>query len=200
MQKQDRNDSDYTIEEMVHSLKSGDMHCFDILFQRFYPLIYKFEKTYRFKTVERDDLFQEARIVLYRSINEYDGNRGLQFAGFYKLMLQNRIFSLIRRESALKRKSEKYVTSYTRVGEIDFVDSFTAEKRKIEVEGLDSIIHVREMSIGYFETLSSFEKDVFRNYMKGDDYEAIAKKTNKSVKQVQYAYDRCRQKMKDILK
>lgn len=199
MQENSQNDSGFTIEEMVDLLKKGNMQYFDVLFKRFYPLIFKFEKTYHLKTLEREDFFQEARIVLYRSIKEYDEKRGMQFAGFYKLMLQNRIFSLIRRESALKRKSEKNTTSYTRVGDLDFADKYVSETRKIEAEGIDSIIHVREMSYSYFETLSAFEKEVFRNYMKGDDYETIAQKTNKSAKQVQYAYDRCRQKMKNLL-
>ena len=193
------NDNAFQMEEAIQLMKEGDMSSYEDVFNCFTPLVHYFSKKYKIKDFDADDIFQEARIILLHCIKEYDGRRGLNFPGFYKLMLRNRIYSLIRREQALKRKNEYNDISYSQTPDDQLLDFCVDEARQIEYEGLEDIIHVREVSSGYFETLSAFEQEVFRYFIKGDSYEAIAAKTAKSPKQVKHAYDRCLQKLKVIL-
>ena len=46
-------------------------------------------------------------MIMHKAVQSYVPGKGLQFASFYKLRLKHHIFSLIRKESALKRKIDK---------------------------------------------------------------------------------------------
>lgn len=195
-----KNASDCTIEEMVQVLQEGDSYYFEPLFERFTPLVVKFSKMYFLRAMEEEDFRQEARIVLHKSLQTYDQERGMRFAGYFKLMLQHHIYSLIRKDVAYKRTIDKQSLSYDLITEVD-----SGEKC---ISGLgtmgsslspEDIVQVRESTAGYFDSLSEFEKQVFQHYFDGETFQKIAEALDCECIQVKHAYDRCRQKLKKLL-
>ncbi|UJF15757.1 RNA polymerase subunit sigma-70 [Jeotgalibaca sp. MA1X17-3] len=195
-----KNENDCTIEEMVMEIKKGEVFYFEPLFMRFIPLVRKLNNLYDIRSLEEEDFYQESRIVLHRAIHSFDRERGLGFAGYYKLMLQHRIYSLIRKEGALKRVSDKSSISYDLITEKNYTHAkafpFTGVKDIVTPE---NIIQVRESTSGYIDTLSALEKEVFYHFLRGEDFTVIAEKVDCSLAQVRHAYDRCRLKMKKML-
>lgn len=195
-----KNENDCTIEEMVVRIKKGEVFYFEPLFTRFIPLVKKLNNLYDIRSLEEEDFYQESRIVLHRAIYSFDKERGLRFAGYYKLMLQHRIYSLIRKEGALKRVSDKSSVSYDLITEKSYTHAraFPFKGMK-DIATPENIIQVRESTLGYIDTLSTLEKEVFYHFLRGEDFPAIAGKVDCSLDQVRHAYDRCRQKMKKML-
>lgn len=195
-----KNENDCTIEEMVIEIKKGQVYYFEPLFTRFIPLVKKLNNLYDIRSLEEEDFYQESRIVLHRAIHSFDDERGLRFAGYYKLMLQHRIYSLIRKEGALKRISDKSSISYDLITEKNYTHTkafpFNGTKDIVTPE---NIIQVRESTSGYIDTLSALEKKVFYHFLRGEEFTTIAEKVDCSLTQVRHAYDRCRQKMKKML-
>ena len=99
--------SEHSPEQLVALIQQGHPMYFEELFCRFLPLVKKFNKAYYLRSLEQEDFWQEARMVLHKAVQSYVPEKGLQFASFYKLTLKHHIFSLIRKESALKRKIDK---------------------------------------------------------------------------------------------
>lgn len=195
-----RNASDCTVDEMVTAVRGGDMSYFEPLFGRFAPLIRKFSKTYYLKDMEEEDFQQEARIVLHRALESYDAKRGMRFAGYFKLMLQHHIYSLIRKDGAVKRAVDKESLAYDFFMENNYADRLPSAVKDLGKHlSPEDIVQVRESTIGYFDTLSTFEKQVFRRYLEGKDFQQTAVEMDCTTTQAKHAYDRCRQKMKKML-
>lgn len=196
-----KSENDYTIEEMVLEIQKGEPYYFESLFTRFLPLVKKLNGLYDIRSLEEEDFYQESRIVLHRAIHSFDPERGLKFAGYFKLMLQHRIYSLIRKEGALKRISDKSSISYDMITEKNYTHAkafpFNGTRDTITPE---NIIQVRESTSGYLDTLSALEKEVFYYFIRGEEFITIAEKLDCDLIQVRHAYDRCRVKMKKMLK
>lgn len=192
--------SGFTIEEMVVELKKGDMAFFEPLFLRFQPLVGKISSLYNVRTLDGDDFLQEAQIVLYSAIELYDDEKGLRFASYYKLLLQNRIYSLIRKETATKRTVDHRSVSYeSYCAKGGNIDSLTYKNGEVEVQTPEKLFQIKESSQNYVNQLSDFEREVFFYYLEGYENEKIAKLTKRSLTQVRNAYDRCRKKLRDEL-
>lgn len=195
-----KNDNDYTVEEMVAGIQAGEGSYFEPLFIRFLPLVKKVNKLYDLRFMEEEDFYQEARIVLHRALEFYREGRGLKFAGYYKLMLQNRVYSLIRREGATKRFSDKSSVSYDVLAEKNAkVISSSSINRTDCFLTPESILQVKESTEGYFDSLSRLEKEVFSQFIQGKTFAEIAEKMDCELDRVKQAYDRCRLKMKKML-
>lgn len=195
-----KNANDCTVEEMVAAVHAGEMEYFEPLFERFAPLVKKFNKFYYLKDMEEEDFRQEARIVLHKALEGYDATRGMRFAGYYKLMLQHHIYSLIRKDVAMKRAVDKESLSYDFLTENNYSARLPIAVRELGKHlSPEDIVQVRESALGYFEILSVFEKQVFRSYLEGKDFQQTALEMGCHPNQVKHAYDRCRQKLKKML-
>lgn len=196
MEHQDGFGSGFSMEEMVVKLKKGELIYLEPLFLRFRPLVGKIQRDYKVRTMDADDYLQEARIVLYRAIELYNSEKGMGFASYYKLLLQNRIYSLIRKETAIKRTVDHRSVSYDSYEEKGGnMEKILYRIRRGEADTPEKLFEIKESSHRYVNQLSKLERKVFFYYLDGLDNQKIADLTNKTVTQVQNAYDRCRKKL-----
>lgn len=195
------NETGTKVEEMVNNLRSGDSTYFEPLFLCFQPLIRKLRLAYQVRTMEEDDYYQEARIVLHHAIHHYEKDKGLSFGSYYKLLLQNRIFTLIRRETAAKRVINRHTISYDYLEENQHTSASMYLNEKLYHHSPEQIIQVREATHAELSKLSKFEREVFRYYLEGElDNRMIAIKMGRTLVQVQQAYNRIMKKLKRQLK
>ena len=193
--------SEHSPEQLVALIQQGHPMYFEELFFRFLPLVKKFNKTYYLRFFEQEDFWQEARMVLHKAVQAYAPEKGLQFASFYKLTLKHHIFSLIRKESAVKRKIDKGAVSLDAILENQY-----SNHTEHSFEGAASmhfspeeIVMVKESASGYFESLSEFEQAVFVRFLKGFTFQTIAEEFDCDVTSIKNAYDRCHRKMRRLL-
>lgn len=181
-------------EDIILVIKGGDYFPFEVLFQRYVPLVKKVVKEYYVQGFENEDFIQEARIVFNKTILFYDKSRGHTFGNYFKLNLKHHCFSLIRKDMAKKRRSEKISESLDSLLENGFSPNYI--KNFSGDLNLQEALEVKESIPKYFESLSDFEYEVFLRYLKNVDKEEIATEFKCSVSQVSNALDRCKRKMR----
>lgn len=184
-------------EELIRMIRDGDGYPFQILFSRYHPLVTNLTKEYYLKSYEKEDLWQEARMVFHKTIQTYDKAKGHTFGNFYKLNFKHHIFSLIRKDMAKKRRIEKIVESLDGMLEKGMSPHYIMNGK----EGLSAldILQVKEKLAGYHHTLSNLEQQVFSLYLKNKEIDEIAKQLKCDSLQIKNALDRCKRKMKQVL-
>ena len=88
--------SEHSPEQLVALIQQGHPMYFEELFCRFLPLVKKFNKAYYLRSLEQEDFWQEARMVLHKAVQSYVPEKGLQFASFYKLTVARYGIGLIK--------------------------------------------------------------------------------------------------------
>lgn len=184
-------------EELICMIKKGDGYPFQILFKRYHPLVTNLTKEYYLKSYEKEDLWQEARMIFHKTIQTYDKDKGHTFGNFYKLNFKHHVFSLIRKDMAKKRRIEKIAESLDSMIEKGMSPQYIMNGK----EGLSAldILQVKEKLAGYHLTLSKLEQQVFSLYLKNKEVDEIAKQLDCDSLQIKNALDRCKRKMKQIL-
>ncbi|MBM6615182.1 sigma-70 family RNA polymerase sigma factor [Desemzia sp. RIT804] len=181
-------------EDIILVIKSGDYFPFEVLFQRYVPLVKKVVKDYYIQSFEMEDFIQEARIVFNKAIHLYDNTRGHTFGNYFKMNLKHHFFSLIRKDMAKKRRSEKISESLEGLLENGFSPNYI--KNFSGDLDFQKALEVKENIPKFFEYLSEFERQIFFRYLKNVDKEEIAKEFTCEVIQVTNGLDRCKRKMK----
>nr|WP_213016900.1 sigma-70 family RNA polymerase sigma factor [Desemzia sp. RIT 804] len=164
------------------------------MFQRYVPLVKKVVKDYYIQSFEMEDFIQEARIVFNKAIHLYDNTRGHTFGNYFKMNLKHHFFSLIRKDMAKKRRSEKISESLEGLLENGFSPNYI--KNFSGDLDFQKALEVKENIPKFFEYLSEFERQIFFRYLKNVDKEEIAKEFTCEVIQVTNGLDRCKRKMK----
>lgn len=182
--------SDPVVDALIAEIQSGDDTVFPVLLEKCEYLLRK--STYRrfVKGYEREDLYQEACLILVESVEKYDREKGMSFNQYVSLSLDNHFNRLIRWSNAVKRKSFKDSLSLEGV----------LEENGYQLVGPSSVIQpedrpiVNETMEEYIEYLSSFEKEVCLYCFLGYSYDEIAEDLNCSREKVLNAKHRCTEK------
>ena len=175
------------IEKLVISVKNGCYDSFDRLSELciFIPkAALDFLPNLGF---ERDDLYQEAVIVLLRAIHSYDPEKGAGFRTYSSVCIKRHFLSMIR---SGKRYRNAAMVDYLPLDETVIADCENPEEIWIEKENYSDRIN------NLFCGLSSLEKDVLTYYLKGISIKEISAKLSKSEKSVYNALQRIRKKLK----
>ncbi|MFO8068870.1 MAG: sigma-70 family RNA polymerase sigma factor [Alkalibacterium sp.] len=182
--------SDPVVDALILQIRSGNDSVFPELLERCESLLRK--STYRrfIKGYEREDLYQEACLVLVESIEKYELDRGMSFNQYVCLSLDNHFNRLIRWSNAIKRKSFKDSLSLEGVLEENGYQ-LVGPSKALQPE--DKPI-VNETMEEYIKYLSSFEKEVCLNCFLGYSCDEIAEDLNCSREKVLNAKHRCTEK------
>ena len=68
------------------------------------------ENIYYLRNYVSEDWEQEARIALYQALKTYENNKGVSFGSYYKSIISNQIYSLLRKQNALKRRDQNEIS------------------------------------------------------------------------------------------
>ncbi|MGX6978560.1 sigma-70 family RNA polymerase sigma factor [Vagococcus elongatus] len=181
--------------QLIIAAKHGDIEAFEQIFKKYQPIIFKLQKEYYLRGYDYDDWLQEGQIVCYNSIKSYDLDKGLSFGYFFKMNFQRHIFSVIRRQNALKRRVD--VQSVSLEGKIaQGGDFFTVKEDNDALVALDYVL-IRDQLQTFDTQLSDFERLVFHHYVKGKSKENISEELNCSLGKVRNALDRVKRKLRE---
>lgn len=186
-----------TDEQLLFLIRHFNQDPFEVLLERYHPVIRKLIREYYVHGFDDEDLWQEARIVFHRIVHFYEEGRGYTLGKLFQFSLQNHFYSLIRKNKAEKRKSEKQVTSLEGMAEkgLVFPIEYTVTEK---TSPLDYIVMNDKMK-GFTNKLSPLEKKVFYAHMKNKSIEEIASHLKCEEIKVINALDRCKRKMRKQL-
>ncbi|GEK91869.1 sigma-70 family RNA polymerase sigma factor [Alkalibacterium kapii] len=182
--------SDPTVDRLIMRFKAGETDVFPEIMERSEKLLQKAIYRRFIKGYERNDLYQEACLILVESIDKYNPSKGMSFNQYVCLSLDNHFNRLIRKNNAIKRKSFK--ESLSLEGNLEEKGyQLMAETGSIQPE--DKPI-VNETMEEYIKYLSEFEKEVCLYCYQGFPFDMIADKLKCTKKQVMSAKHRCTDK------
>ena len=175
-----------TLIELIIRAKNGDDAAFQMLCDKYNPLLASMAYKYAQKCAENglnDDFLQEAKMALYSAVMSFDVNQDMVQFGFYlKRCIRNRLISCVRKFYSKKRQSN------------------TAEEEVVGETPQESVIQnelKKEISSLAKEVLSDYEMEIFEMYFySGLKAKEIAKKTGKDEKSINNAIYRIKSKLK----
>ncbi len=186
-------------EELIREYSNGNVDAMEYLCTKYKPLVLKLSKPLFIIGAESDDLIQEGMLGLFKAIQDYKDDKAASFYTFASICIQRQMLKAV--EASGRQKNQPlnlYVSlSPDEDGEVDSILSQSASDSDIGLDPEAQVIAKEEIGsrIARVEALlSPMEKEVFRAFMAGDDYHAIAIKMNKSEKAIDNALTRIRLK------
>ena len=180
-------------EQLVREAKAGDEAAFREVFERYKNMVRKTAGRFFIAGGDREDLIQEGMIGLFRAVRDFDPEREVSFAAFARLCVERQILTAIR--SASSRKNAPLNDS---VPMPEGTDPSIGEVSESPEEILIRRETARDLESELEQTLSVFEKKVFRARLQGRGYVEIAEELKVSPKSVDNALQRIKKKMKTI--
>jgi RNA polymerase sporulation-specific sigma factor len=166
---------------LTDEVKAGSEEAFKILAEKYESII-----TYNLARVsipasaskwsDKEDLYQECRIVLYKAAKRYDSVKCVKFSTYANACVKNYLASFFR-----KYGGEEAYASLDDIPESE-LSSFDV----YDFSDFDNM----------FEILTSFERQVFLLYIERKSYRHIAEILKKSVKSIDNAVCRIKKKLK----
>ncbi|MGG5359599.1 MULTISPECIES: RNA polymerase sigma factor [unclassified Enterococcus] len=185
-------------EKLFYAARNGNEEAFSILYKKYFPLLLRLRSIYYVRHYVHEDWEQEARIALYRALKTYETSKGVSFGSYYKRVLSNQIYSLLRKQNALKRRDQKDELSIEHKIETegpDFLAEFTIQE-PMAVQQLLLKEAIESSKINFSER----ESQIFYYYANGQDFVSMAEMLSMDLNQVMSAYGRAKMKIKKYLK
>lgn len=186
---------------LISAAKSGDEGASAALVARYRGFVRCKARSYFLAGADRDDVFQEGLIGLFKAIRDYDPTRQSSFRSFAELCITRQLITAIK--SATRHKHQplnSYVslsrsTSVEEEGDRVLADILTAKEIGDPAEIVIGAWEAMTIRDGFFEVLSPFETDVLRLYVDGMSYQQVAESLGRHVKAVDNALQRVKRKM-----
>ncbi len=190
-----------TDEDILKLIKSGDEEALAYLIEKYRPAVnYKISKFFMIGA-EREDIFQEGMIGLYKAIKCFDGDKQNSFKSFANMCIKRQLITAIKSStrqkhiplnSSLSLNNSVYDNNNEEGTEL--IDTFDSKTAEDPLETIMKHEHYVEIENAVNKSLSKFEKQVLDRFIRGDSYTAIAEKLDSPVKSVDNAIQRIRKK------
>lgn len=200
------NYNDYSDSELYSLICESDEDAKDMLFKKYKYIIDIVIKNYALSALkygfEYKDLYQEALVGFSDALNSFDESKNSSLKTFITLCVDRRLQNTIRKAGRIKNQVLMDSLSLDHVYKnFDIpLREIISDNRKNDPltniakdEDFDNLVHIIE------QRLSPSEYEVYKLLIKGMTYQEIAKYLNKSVKQIDNAIQRMKNKIKEIL-
>ncbi len=187
-----KNTSDVSSEQLALGARDGDISAFEEIARRYEKAIYAIASTFAVPEAERDDLYQEGLIALYRAVCRYDESIA-RFSTFAKVCIKRAMLTWVRDHVSHIGADGQAVT------EIPLDESFEEILAVDAASGPEEVYISKEalkaLKQEAVKKLSDYEKCVFLLYLEDMDSGEIAEALGKGKKSVENALDRIRAKL-----
>lgn len=119
----------------------GDSEALAKLIMKYRPMIDNTIRQYFVSSYDRDDWYQEARIVCHDSCIKFDGSQGSKFGSFFKMKFKHRVIDLVRYSNSAKRKINGMTESLDDIDESHMI----MQSPKDSIEYCD---HIQQVMLG----------------------------------------------------
>lgn len=182
----------FSDEELLRKFRAGDDVAFEKIAARYLGLISSAAKRYRGMSPDIDDgdLVQEGMIALLSACRSYQSDGGMSFKNYSMLCIENRFISLLRHVTNKRSvPSQNIVSIEDEEGSAVDPTSSTLPEIVETREYIDSLHQILK------DSLSDLEYNVAILHLSGCSYKEIADKLNVSLKTIDNAQTRIRQKL-----
>ncbi len=188
-----------TDEVLAELAQAGDREAEDVLIRRYVDMIRSKAHLYFIVGADSEDVIQEGMIGLFKAIHDYSAQREAAFRTFAELCVSRQILTAVKTAARLKHQPLNNSVSLSMpVNETDggtleesLGGDMASNPEAVFMENTLSSLLTDENST----LLSSMERRVLGEYLKGRKYPEIAQLLGKSSKAVDNAMQRIRKKI-----
>ena len=199
------NDKSTNDEELLLKIKNGDEKALEELINNYKEIVNMKIGKYFIVGAEKEDIFQEGMIGLYKAIKSYDPSKQNSFKTFANLCIERQLITAIKTSNRQKHLPlNSYLSlnnnAYADENNVSLIDIFNSKTIEDPLDTITKKEYYKLVEDKIEATLSDFEKEVLNSYAKGESYVKIAEKLNAPVKSIDNAIQRIRKKAaKNIL-
>jgi len=167
------------INKLIRKAQKGNRDAMNEVLHIYSPFVKKIVRYYSIilNREDREDLFIDGLMGLYRAVNSFDFKKGKNFDDFAYVSVKNAALDYLR-----KRREVRTVP-------LDFTS--------VAVDNEEESILLKQDMENFAKKLSSFEKDVFLLFIKGHKIRDISSKLDRSYKSVDNALQRIKKRLKE---
>lgn len=188
----------YSDTELLQLSRDGDKNAESYLVERYRQLVRTCTRPFFLAGGDREDLMQEGMIGLLSAMREFDPGGGASFRTYAELCIRRRVISAAKSASRQKHSPLNDGVSLEEIlSEENQSVSFLMGQRFDRSPEEQVLAREREGDFieAYSQYLSAFEAEILHYYLSGLSYDEIAASCGRSLKSVDNAIQRIRNKL-----
>jgi len=193
-----------TDEEVVDKAKIGDARAQEYLISKYENFVKAKSKSYFLIGADKEDIYQEGMIGLYKAIRDFKPDRLASFKAFAELCITRQIITAIKTATRQKHiPLNTYISLNKPIYEeesdrtlIDVLSELKITDPEELIIGKEQLKHIEgEMA----KVLSDLEMEVLQSYLDGKSYQEIACDLDRQAKSIDNALQRVKRKLEKCL-
>lgn len=191
-------------EEVVLEAKEGNVRAQEYLINKYKNFVKAKAKSYFLIGADREDIYQEGMIGLYKAIRDFRTDRLASFKAFAELCITRQIITAIKTATRQKHiPLNTYISLNKPIYDDESDRTLMDILSEAKVSDPEELVISRE-EIGYIqnemeEVLSSLEMEVLMSYIDGKSYQEIACDLDRHAKSIDNALQRVKRKLEKFL-
>lgn len=191
-------------DETVAELARDDGDALEYLLNKYKNFVRAKARSYFLIGADREDIVQEGMIGLYKAIRDFRQSKLTTFRAFAELCVTRQIITAIKTAT---RQKHKPLNSYVSLNKPMFDEE--SDRTLIDIVASGKISNPEEIIIGREDfsiieskmgkLLSPLEMQVLRKYIEGKSYYEVSEELNRSVKSVDNALQRVKNKLEKLI-
>ena len=184
-------------EELVKLAQNNDSHAMTDILERYKGLVKMQARGFFLSGGDMDDLIQEGMIGLHKAVLDYSDKKGASFKSFAQICVHRQIIDAIKQDG---RKKNLPLNNYTSINAcVDGEDASFVYSLEAEGANPEEIYLAQEQTDSFMKAVSDLlsvtDYEILELYLGAYSYGDIAKRVDKSVKQVDNAIQRIKKKI-----
>ncbi|EOR27900.1 MULTISPECIES: RNA polymerase sporulation sigma factor SigH [Clostridium] len=191
-------------EEVVDEAKKGNIRAQEYLISKYENFVKAKAKSYFLIGADKEDIYQEGMIGLYKAIRDFKSDKLTSFKAFAELCITRQIITAIKTATRQKHiPLNTYISLNKPIYEeesdrtlIDVLSELKITNPEELIIGKEQLKHIEgEMA----KVLSELELEVLQSYLDGKSYQEIACDLDRQAKSIDNALQRVKRKLEKCL-
>lgn len=191
-------------EEIVLEAKSGNKIAQEKIINKYEQFVRNKAKSYFLIGADKEDIYQEGMIGLYKAIRDFNPDKLASFKGFAELCITRQIITAIKTATRQKHiPLNTYISLNKPMYEeesdrtlLDVIEGLTVSDPEELIIGREDVQNI-ENKIS--KVLSELELEVLMSYLDGKSYQEIACDLDRQAKSIDNALQRVKKKLEKCL-
>ena len=191
-------------EEIVIEAQNGDVRAQEYVISKYESFVKAKSKSYFLIGADKEDIYQEGMIGLYKAIRDFNYEKSSTFKGFAELCVTRQIITAIKTAT---RQKHIPLNTYISLNKPESEDD--SERTLLDIISTIKISDPEALIIGKEEkarienaitkVLSDLEMEVLQSYLDGKSYQEIACDLDRQAKSIDNALQRVKRKLEKCL-
>lgn len=191
-------------EEVVIQAKEGNVRAQEYMISKYENFVKSKAKSYFLIGADKEDIYQEGMIGLYKAIRDFKTDKLSSFKAFAELCVTRQIITAIKTATRQKHiPLNTYVSLnkpiYDEESDRTLLDVLSESKVADPEELIISKEELKHIHSEIGEVLSNLEMEVLMSYLDGKSYQEIACDLDRHAKSIDNALQRVKRKLEKCL-